>query len=266
MPVIRQQAADEEELRYVPPPGAAVEPPPARRDADTTLLTTLLEGQAPPATRRPAPARAGAEQDAATAPEKPRREPRPRQAAPAPAPVAGAGGLSPGQQVFVEAGAFLLFGVTPYALDLSFTLLGLTRVALPPTVAGLLLGTLFHIFMSLGQRYFVFQRGPIRLLGALLLGINTVTNLYGIMPVIDAMFGADLLGSLPRDPAAWSRGVGGFIWGALRAGPGDTLNPPPWWPAMLWLTALCAGIAWWAEIVLSRFYLRLKAVIQRLMG
>lgn len=218
MPLNRHQEAEvEDELAYVPPPGAAV--------ADVPHRGAAAPAVAAPAQRRHAVGQRAAapaavddeeaeeewdeeeEQEADDAPPpQVRRRGRPRSA-----------GLTRGQQRFVELGGLLIFGATPYGLDMACTVLALTRALLPTNLLGLSIAAAYHIFTSLGQRYFLVQRGPIRIAGALLLAVNTITNLYGAIPALDRMLGPGFLGAIPRDPGGWP--------GRWRARPGHG------WPA-----------------------------------
>lgn len=270
MPLSRTppEALAEEDLAYVPPPGAA---PQTNRRAPA--------GAAPPADppadmrRRPAPPPEEEapddpdawddaeieeeEEEEADTPVRVRRRGRPRSA-----------GLTRGQQRFVEAGGLIVFGALPYGLDMACTVLGLTRALLPATTPGLAVAAVFHIFTSLGQRYFLVQRGPIRLAGALLLGVNTITNLYGAIPALDRLLGPEFLGAIPRDPAAWPGDVaaaaGAWLAAALGslagAAPGAGAAWPAWLAGAAALTLACALVAWWSEILLAYFLRRVQAV------
>ncbi len=266
MPLNRHQEAEaEDEMAYVPPPGAAAE---ARRGAAPPQHEPAQrrDQAAPPAV----PDEGGEgeleeewddedeqEDEEAVAPPQVRRRGRPRSA-----------GLTRGQQLFVELGGLLTFGVTPYGLDMAFTVLALTRVLLPASVGGLSIPAAYHIFTSLGQRYFLVQRGPIRIAGALLLGVNTITNLYGAIPALDRVLGPAFLGGVPRDPGGWPAAAAGAAWAWLAGsvvsmlGGGAAAEPawPTWLAGAAALTLGCALVAWWSEIVLAYFIRRVKAV------
>lgn len=264
MPLNRhQQVAPDDDLIYVPPPGAAVAYAPRRAAALPAQRDQAVQ-------RQPAPAEGDEgegeedegqeEDDDVAAPPRVRRRGRPRSA-----------GLTRGQQIFVEVGGLLTFGVTPYGLDMACTVLGLTRTLLPATLLGLSIAAGYHIFTSLGQRYFLVQRGPIRVAGALLLGVNTITNLYGIVPALDRTLGPTFLGVIPRDPGAWPTAVAAAAWawlvGSLGALLGVTPSGGPTWPSWLAgaaaLTVACAMVAWWSEILLDYFLRRVQAVWRR---
>lgn len=270
MPLSRTppEALADEELAYVPPPGAA---PQTARRAPAVAAPPAVD---PPAEerRRPPPPEEEPDDPATwddetiddeeeidddAPPVQVRRRGRPRSA-----------GLTRGQQRFVEAGGLIVFGALPYGLDMACTVLGLTRALLPATTPGLAVAAVFHIFTSLGQRYFLAQRGPIRLAGALLLGVNTITNLYGAIPALDRLLGPALLGAIPRDPAAWPGAVAAAAWAWLAAALGSLVGAAPEsapaWPAWLAgaaaLTLACALVAWWSEILLAYFLRRVQAV------
>ena len=268
MPLNRHQQAepDGEDLLYVPPPGAAVAQ--ALRRA-TAMPTQRRDTVAP---QQPALEQENEDEDEedeewdeedekqdethATRP-RVRRRGRPRSA-----------GLTRGQQIFVEVGGLLTFGVTPYGLDMACTVMGLTRTLLPASLLGLSIAAGYHIFTSLGQRYFLVQRGPIRVAGALLLAVNTITNLYGIIPALDRMLGPTFLGVIPRDPGVWPAAVAVAAWAwlisALGVLLGITPSSEPTWPSWLAgaavLTVVCAMVAWWSEILLDYFLRRVQVV------
>lgn len=268
MPVGKQEQSHTNDLQYVPPPGA--EQLSASRAVrhltgdDEQLLSTMLNVGA--ATTVPPSSGATATAPVPKERRTQRSEPEPDQPIAVPQ-LSRASGLSWGQQLFVEVVTFLLLGVGVYALDLAFTILGLTQGIFPATWNGYIGAATFHVFMSLGQRYFVFQRGGIRLLGALLLGVNTVTNLYGIIPVVDHWLGPDVLGSLPRNPAYWMPILSSRIWASILEslfGHAESqVSIPTWWITAIVLSLLCGTVAWWAEILLIWFYRRVRYVALR---
>jgi hypothetical protein len=176
------------------------------------------------------------------------------------------------QAVFVEMVLFLLFGVGVYMLDMLFTGLGLLGRVLPYTLSGAIGAVAFHVFMSFGQRYLLYQRGWIKLVGALLLGINTTTNLYGIIPMIRSMSGSTLLGSVPDNPALWPDlliwvNISTW-WAAVWTPDTEQIAPwvwvvPSWWLNALVLLVVCVGLAWMAEVLLIRLYRRARLVVQQ---
>ncbi|NTV64735.1 MAG: hypothetical protein HGA65_14550 [Oscillochloris sp.] len=224
MPLNRnpEDALADDDLAYIPPPGvvvaSAVAVPAQRRNA-------VGQRAAEPAAVDEEAAEEWDEEDAPEAdvtPPQVRKRGRPRSA-----------GLTRGQQRFVELGGLLIFGATPYGLDMACTVLALTRVLLPANLLGLSIAATYHIFTSLGQRYFLVQRGPIRIAGALLLGVNTITNLYGAIPALDRLLGPAFLGSIPREPASWPGLVAGAAWawllGGLRGLLGGGVGAGPAW-------------------------------------
>lgn len=298
MPPRAHQAAEPaDDLTYVPPPGAATAPPareapqpkPPAREA---LLDRLLAENPPAARPEPRPSSAA---EPAVAPRpapapRPREVPAPRR--PPPAPEVLDTGDEWWRQIMAEGGAFLLLGTGPVVIDMACTVFGLTRTILPPSIMGMMAAAVLHVFISLGQRHFLVQRGVVRLLGVLLLIINTGLNVYGMIPSLDRWLGPEFLGaSLPRDPGQWLPDLWAALWGlpsladvwtarwsftvalaegvaptgfagALFAGAG--WPPPILWPAWLWpavvLTALCALVAWRAEPNLAWWYLRVRHV------
>lgn len=199
--------------------------------------------------------------------------------------------------MFAEGTAFALFGAVPVAIDMACTVFGLTSTILPATRLGMVAAAVLHVFISIGQRHFLIQRGSVRLIGLGLLVINTALNVYGIMPALDAWLSPDFLGrALPRDPGQWLPDLLGAVWGtpalgeiwaarwsfvvALPAetparglggmlaaflGGGEALGPlwPAWLVPAILLTALCAVIAWRAEPNLAWWYLRARHVWRR---
>lgn len=303
MPPRAHQAAEPvDDLTYVPPPGALPDPPAAeparpRRVARDALLDTLLAEPPPPA-RRPASSAPQPEGPAPAADPRPARraeaaaEPRRTAYRPKPNPEVLDTGEEWWRQLVAEGGAFLILGTGPVVIDMACTVFGLTRTILPPTILGMLAAAVLHVFISLGQRHFLGQRGVVRLLGLVLLVINTGLNVYGMIPSLDRWLGRDLLGlSLPRDPGRWLPDLWSALWGLPTLGevwgarwsfavaPPDGATPmgiggalfggagwppaimsPPWVPSALALTALCALVAWRAEPNLAWWYLRIRHV------
>lgn len=199
--------------------------------------------------------------------------------------------------MFAEGTAFALFGAVPVAIDMACTVFGLTSTILPATRLGMVAAAVLHVFISIGQRHFLVQRGSVRLIGLGLLVINTALNVYGIIPALDGWLSPDFLGrALPRDPGQWlpellgavwgtpslaeiwaarwsfvvalpvetpARGLGGMLTAFL--GGGEALGPlwPAWLVPAILLTALCAVIAWRAEPNLAWWYLRARHVWRR---
>lgn len=301
MPPRAHQAAEPaDDLAYVPPPGAAPAPParemPRRPIAGRDqLLDELLAESTPAVHREPLLARPPARSEAI-----PESGPAPRRSEAA-APRRTPHELVPEvldtgdewwRQVIAEGGAFLLLGTGPVVIDMACTVFGLTRTILPPSLVGMVAAAVLHVFISLGQRHFLVQRGVVRLLGVVLLVINTGLNVYGMIPSLDRWLGQDFLGAtLPRDPGQWLPALWSVVWGlptlvdvwaarwsfavtltegvtptgfggAIFGGAGwpPAIVWPLWLPSAIVLTALCALIAWRAEPNLAWWYVRIRHV------
>ncbi|MBX0331440.1 hypothetical protein K2Z83_27690 [Oscillochloris sp. ZM17-4] len=176
-------------------------------------------------------------------------------------------GLDWWKQVFAEFGAFVIIGVLPYAVDMACTVFGFTRTILPATDVGLLLATVLHIFISLGQRHFLRQRDRTFVIGAVLIIVNTLTNVYGMITIADR-YRPGALGDLPRSPGAWLPALWPVLVAKLREQIGTSTPEivvvwPAWWPAAVVITLASGAVAFYAEVLLVRFYRRVRKVWKR---
>jgi hypothetical protein len=285
--------AEDEELRYVPPPGVD----------DPQLLDQLLGQPATAPAKLVKPAGASevvypdhVEHDDVDDDIEDFEERRPRRRRRAEAAYEDDevvdSGLSWGRQLFVEFGAFIIFGVGVYAIDMSATVFGLTSTVLPATGIGMILAGIGHVLISLGQRHYVRQGGWLRLAGVALLLLNTTLNVYGIIPVADRVLGPDFLGSsIPRSPGEWVRQLWATVWGSASAGdlwamlwgneperpiaatgasgwltgttPSLVVAWPSWTMTAIVLVIICGIVAWYSEIILLRLYRRVRRVWRR---
>ena len=285
-------SAGRDNLAYVPLTEALDPAPPrAKQTAEDALLDGLLT-EVPPA--RPAP-----REEPRQAP--PVREPAPRSARATPPPrekdeeeseEVVDSGMSWGRQLFVEGVVFVVFGAGIYALDMAATIFGLIAHLLPATGIGLMIAGVIHVFISLGQRHYLRQGGWLILVGIGLLAINTYFNVYGIMPVMDALLGPDFLGAaVPRNPELWRGAVWSALWGSASlpdlwmlfwgGSPATPIDPtgftgwasgataswqitwPSWSLTAAVLVVTCGTLAWFSEIILLRLYRRVRKVWRR---
>lgn len=283
----------------------AFEPPPGAPGAGNRLLEKLLgagiEASQTPAPAMPAPRPAARPEPAARPP---KEAGRPVRGPAKPSAREDEEEFEPEdtgddwwRQMFAEGTAFILFGAAPVAIDMACTVFGLTETILPATRLGMAFAAVLHVFISIGQRHFLVQRGPVRLIGLGLLVVNTALNVYGIMPALDGWLSPDFLGAaLPRDPSRWLPDLLGAIWGApslgeiwaarwsfvvempvdmparglggllaTSLGGGEALWPlwPSWILSAFLLTIFCGVIAWRAEPNLAWWYLRARHVWRR---
>jgi hypothetical protein len=286
MPTGDQKAVDD--TTYVPPPGADQVRGQGRDAAnDQTLLGAMLARAlgdatpAPPATPPATPTRmrpARAKETKAVASTAPATSDAPAAAASEVArsappiarreivPQVRMTGQPWWQQMVAELLGFLVVGVGAFAIDMLFTVVGITELGMPATAPGYAIACLIHVGISIGQRHYLFQRGVARWIGAVLLSANSLANVYGMLPVIDQMVGSAYLGDLPRDPTAWPHAV---IWSNLgqlwKSFWNDTLSTwawqwPPWSTTAILLFVGCIGLAWFAEYLLMYFWRRVQLI------
>ena len=271
MPLFNQRATSpttpDDELAYVPPPGSAgrataTRAMPAPTSRDDSLLADLLRSTAPPVARNAATAAAPPTQ--ARRLRRPNRPLREEQAPTRPL-VAGRPlsppmvvtvyGLAWWQRMALEAMSYV-FAWVLWAINAMFTILGLISLILPPTVLGVLLGMIIHLFISWGEQYYPRQRGGIKILGWTMGFFDIGTNVYGLAASI-AVLRPQLLGGLPANPLEW------FIpfMGSFANGLGLRTEPSPQWilQAIL-LIFLATIVALTPEFLVKYFRARMSAV------
>ncbi|KAB8140761.1 hypothetical protein F8S13_22425 [Chloroflexia bacterium SDU3-3] len=252
MPIREAKAASAEAtLTYEPPPQA--------------YLPRGLVGK-PAAAPAPAPAPAPAVEAApAAAPQATRTAAVLRPPRPAPAPTQipwGQSGVGWSQQMYVYS-VLLLFGYIIWGVDGAFTVIGAVTTILPPTALGVLIAIGGHFFLSWGQHALVFHpQLAIRSIGFGLLGINVLSNIYGLISTAQRLR-PEMLGTMPTDPARWTQDIGTWITGLIMqtVRPGTAApDTPPWIGGVLIVIILALILAWYAEKIRDYFQAQWKSM------